>query len=121
MSGKVSINAVLLQMEQRHRRIENVFTGGLVISMILAIVLPMFEIPDSRLSTVMFALFLCFLSFLFCRGRAASCANSVAFSLHLESKDATASIELLKSSDCLKNADALIESLTKFVANRKPG
>lgn len=59
-------------------------------------------------------LFVLFLALLFCRLRASNCANALGLAIYLESTNVKAAHQTLRSSDCIKNADAIIGMLGKI-------
>ncbi len=54
------------------------------------------------------------LVFVFLMGRAKSCASSIGFAMYIEGRDFSSACELLKSSDCIKNADQLVTTLANL-------
>ncbi|MCC5451222.1 hypothetical protein LMJ53_05685 [Rheinheimera sp. UJ51] len=108
-------------LQSIHRRIqikEDIFFYGMIASFISAILVPFFIDESWRVALLEVIILTLIIILFFCRNRASNCAHSITFAMHFETKDFTKAFTILKSSDCVKNADAFVALLSKTVLNR---
>lgn len=105
----------LQMLQRRQQRKEEFFLYGMIISFIVAITTAIFIEDQWRVASIE-AMVVPFISILlFCRNRTSNCVHSLGFAIHLENKDSHKALAILKSSDCIRNADAFAELFTSAV------
>jgi len=99
---------------------EIVFMTLAIIVALTGAVAAAFLKDGSRLAAVESILLILFLALLFSRFRASNCANAIGIVLYLENTNVKAAHQILRLSDCIKNADAIVGMLAKLGGSRKP-
>ena len=103
----------LQYMQRRLQKKEEIFFYGMIVSFIAAIAAAILIKEQWRVASIEIIFLSLTLILFFCRNRASNCVNSLGFAIHLETKDFSKALTILKSSDCIKNADAFVGLLAK--------
>lgn len=110
------MESVLHEMKKAQVSREIVFMALAIVTALIGVTAAIF-INGSKLAVAELILFPLFLALLFCRFRASNCANAICIALYIENTNIKLAHDILKLSDCIRNADALIGMLTKLKSN----